>query len=192
MNTAVAIKIASNALKLLGHSSIASFTDEGIGAEVANDFYESSYRAKLGEYDWNFATKQIKLSKLSDVPLNRWKYMYQLPTDHIRTITTYPHSDYDILEDKIYSDTDNLELDYIYRVDEAYLPPLFRESFELYLAAKWAIPVTENSTNATLYFGQAKMVYKKAKAVDALEKPNKGVRAAAAIPLNLRTRGRRW
>ena len=192
MNTTSAISICSNALVLLGHSSISSFDEEGTGAEVANNFYESVYKAKLAEYPWNFATKQIVLSRLTKVPLNRWKYMYQLPTDHIRILTTYPHSNYEILEDKIYSDNDCLELDYIYRVDESFLTPLFRESLELYLAAKWAIPVTENATNAGIYLDMHLKTLKKAKAVDSLEKPNKSIRAIATIPQSLRTRSRGW
>ena len=190
MNTTTAISICSNALVLLGHESISAFDDEGIGATVASQFYESVYRAKLADFTWNFATKQIKLTKLTEKPLNKWEYSYQLPSDHIRTITTYPHSNYEILEDKIYSSNDNLELDYIYRVDESFLPPAYREALELYLAAKWAIPVTENAKNAGVYLDMYTKQIKKAKAIDSLEKPNRGAADVAAIPIMMRNRGR--
>jgi len=190
MNTTAAISICSNALVLIGDNPISSFDEEGTGAKVANNFYETSLKAKLGEYTWNFATKQKKLTKLSETPLNKWDYMYQLPSDHIRTITVYPHSDYEILEDKIYSSTDDLELDYIYRVDESFFPPLFREMLELYLAAKWAIPVTENATNAATYLDFHMKALKKAKTVDSLEKPNRGSVDAAVLPLRMRNAGR--
>lgn len=192
MNTTAAISICSNALILIGHNPISSFDEEGIGAQVSKNFYETTYRAKLNEYNWNFAKKQVVLTKLATAPLNdRQKYSYQLPTDHIRTITVYPHSDYTIVKDKIYSDIDNLELDYIYRVDESFLTPLYREALETYFASKFAIPVTENSTNAQLYDGVAARTFAKAKTIDSLEKPNSGSRDAQALPYNMRNAGRR-
>lgn len=190
MNTTAAISICSNALVLLGHDPISSFDEEGIGAKVANNFYETVLKAKLAEYTWNFATKQVGLTKLTKKPLNKWDFIYQLPSDHIRTITVYPHSDYEILEDKIYSNTDNLELDYIFRVDESFFPPLFRETLELYLAAKWAIPVTENATNAGIYLDMHTRMMRKAKVIDSQEKPNRGSVEAAALPLKMRNAGR--
>lgn len=192
MNTTAAISICSNALMLLGHTPISSFDEEGIGAQVAKNFYDTTYRAKLNEYSWNFAKKQIVLTKLAEPPLNdRMKYSYQLPSDHIRTITVYPHSDYTIVKDKIYSDRDNLELDYIYRVDESFLTPIYREALEAYLASKFAIPITENATSAQLYAGVAAKIFKQAKTIDSLEKPNRGSVDAAALPFNMRNSGRR-
>jgi len=189
MNTTVAIDICSNALMLLGHKPIASFDEEGTGAQVSKAFYESSYRAKLGGYTWNFAKQKVLLTKMNEEPLNQWKYMYQLPTDHIRTITVFPHSDYTIVKDKVYSDTDNLEMDFIYRVDESFMTALFREAFEIYLAGKFAVSVTENVTAADAWMKQSDRAFKSAKTVDAQEKPNRGSVEAAAIPYRLRGGG---
>jgi len=187
MNTTAAISICSNALVLLGHSTISSFDEEGIGAKVASNFYETSLLAKLGEYNWNFATKQKLLTKLSSSPQSaRWLYMYQLPTDHIRTLTTLPHSDYTIMEDKVYSDNDNLELEYIFRPDESFFPPLFREALEYYLASKFAIPVTENATNAEIYGNQFSLSFRKAKGIDSLETPNRGATEVASLPYRMK------
>jgi len=190
MNTATAISICSNALVLLGHDTISSFEEEGIGAKVASNFYETVYKAKLVDYEWDFASRKVLLTKLSDTPLNTWKFAYQLPSNHLRTITTYPHSDYEQFEDKIYSNTDNLQLDYIYRVDESFLPPAYREALELYLAAKWAIPVTENATNAGIYLDMHKAQLRKAKSIDSMSKPNKGARDVASLAVSMRTHGR--
>lgn len=190
MNTTTAISICSNALVLLGHDTISSFEEEGIGAKVANNFYETTYRAKLVDYEWDFASRKVLLTKLTAEPLNTWKYAYQIPSNHLRTITTYPHSDYEIFEDKIFSNNDNLQLDYIYRVDESFLPPAYRESLELYLASKWAIPVTENATNAGIYLDMYEKQTRKAKSIDSMSKPNRGATDVAALPLAMRTRGR--
>jgi len=167
MNVASAIHISSNALILLGDDPISSFDEEGAGSRVAKNFYETSLRAILAEYVWSFAKKKIKLNRLVEKPLNGYEYMFQIPTDHIRTLTVKPITDYEIVDDKIYTDAKDLDLDYIYRVDESFFPPMFREALELYFAAKWAIPVTENSTNADKYFAMYMKQMKKAKTIDA-------------------------
>jgi len=191
MNTTAAISICSNALVLLGHDVISSFKDEGIGAKVANNFYETTLLSILGGYRWNFATKQAKLNLLTEEPLNKWKYSYQIPTDNVRVITVYPTGDYEMVGDKIYSDKKNLELDYIYRPDESFFPAIFREALELHLASKWAIPVTENATNAGVYFDMAEKLWKKAKNIDSKSDTSRGVTAAAAMPYMMRhNRGR--
>jgi len=196
MNTTVAISICSNALVLLGHDVISSFSDDGIGAKVANSFYETTLLAILGGYKWNFATKQVKLNLLTEKPLNRWQYMFQLPTDNIRVITVHRVSDYEIVGDKIYSDSKELDIDYMHRPDESFFPPLFREAFEFHLASKWAIPVTENATNADLYYGIAEKAFRKVKNIDSKEDTMRGVSAAAALPYAMRnggsSGGRRW
>jgi len=186
MNATVAISICSNALVLLGHDAISSFSENGTGAKVADMFYESTLLSILGGYRWNFASKQTKLSMLTEKPLNRWQYSYQIPTDNVRVITVYPTGDYEIVGDKIYSNNKNLELDYIYRPDESFFPAIFREALELHLASKWAIPVTENATNAGVYFDMAEKLWRKAKNIDSKSDTSRGVSAAAALPYAMR------
>jgi len=191
MNTATAVHISSNALMLIGHQPITSFEEAGAGARVANAFYDTSYKALLSLHPWTFATKKASLNQLSQKPLNEWQYMYQIPTDSIKILNVYPHSDYAIYEDKIYSNNSSLDLDYLYRVDESYLPTEFRETLELYLAAKWAIPVTENATTAGQYLQMYEIQLRKAKYIDSQSKPNKAVPDVAAAPIRLRRR-RGW
>ena len=191
MNATVAVAICSNALLLLGDDTISSFDEEKLGAKVSKNLYETTLLALFAEYSWNFATKNDVLTKLSAAPSNRWDFAYQLPTDHIRTITTYPTTTYDIVGDKLYANEDNLTLDYMYRTDESFFPPLFREALELHLASKFAIPVTENATNAELYFNLASKKFSKAKLVDSQEKTSRGIPAMATMPLRMRHRAGR-
>lgn len=186
MNTTTAISIASNALQLIGDSPISSFQDQGAGATVAKAFYETSYVALLAIHPWKFAKRKISLNQLTEKPLNSYDYAYQLPTDYIKVITTYPVLDYDIYQDKIYTNANKLDLDYVARVDESFLPPLYREALEFYLASKWAIPVTENATNAGVYANFFKDAMKKAKVDDGYGATGKSIRDAAAAPFNIR------
>lgn len=91
------VQLSSNALILLGDSPISSFTEEGAGAVTASNLYESSYLSILSSHRWNFATKKATLAKLTALPKNEYKYQFQMPTDMVLLITTYPTSRYRIL-----------------------------------------------------------------------------------------------
>lgn len=186
MTTTTSISIASNALLLLGHNQITSFEDAGAGGTVASAFYETSYVALLTLHPWTFAKKKKTLSKLTAKPLNNFQYQYQIPTDCLRVITVFPTTDYEIFEDKLYTDASSVDLDYIYRVPESFLPPLYRETLEFYLAAKWAIPVTENATNASVYESKFEVLLKKAKFNDSAAATSKSVRSVGTNPLRIR------
>jgi len=171
MNTVSAIEICSRALILLGHSPIASFDEPGAGAQVSSAFYESSLNSLINSHRWNFTKKKAELNRLVATPLNDWDYQYQLPTDYINMIKTADDSDYDIQQDKLLSNQTSLEIDYIFRPEETQFPPLFTETLEFYLAAKFAIPVTDSKTFAEVYIGFYNQQVKKAKAVDSQSVP---------------------
>lgn len=171
MNTVTAISICSRALMLLGHNPISSFNDPGAGAAVASAMYESSLLSLIHSHRWNFTKKKAQLNRLVAAPLNTWKYQYQLPSDYIAMIKTSTNTNYEIQQDKVLSDQDSLEIDYIFRPDESQFPPLFTETLEFYLASKFAIPVTDSKTNAEVYLGFYNQQIKKAKAVDSQSVP---------------------
>lgn len=144
MATFSKVQIASNALILLGDEPISSFNDPGAGAKAAGNLYESSYLSILKSHRWNFATQKAVLARLVEVPKNEYKYQFQLPTDIVLLITTYPVSTYRILGDKLYSDSLEIQIDYIFRIDESQLPAYFIKAFEYYLATQLSIPITED------------------------------------------------
>ena len=169
------INICSNALILLGDRPISSFNDPGAGAEVASNLYESSYINILSMHRWRFATKKVQLSRSSEVPLNEWQYQYQLPTDIVAVITTYPNTNYEIYGDKLYANDGSISIDYVYRMDESQLPLWFTKTMEFYLAMQFAIPVTGNSTR----LGEMQQLFtqqiRSAKNIDSTIRPNAGV-----------------
>jgi len=136
------ISLASNALLLLGHESIASFDEQTAGATIASNLYESSYYSVLTTYRWRFATKKAVLARLSNAPLNSYSYQYQLPVDCLYVITPLNVIDYEIYEDKIFCNETTLEIDYTYKVAEDRLPAYFIKMFEFFLSAQFALPIT--------------------------------------------------
>ena len=60
-----AIQLASNALLLLGHDPISSFTESTAGAQIASNLYETTYESLLTQHRWRFASKQAIASILA-------------------------------------------------------------------------------------------------------------------------------
>ena len=116
------ISMCSNALLLIGHGTISSFTEGGAGALVASNLYQSSYENLLSLHRWRFASGKVTLSRLTATPINDFKYAYQLPADYMVANRVIPQSDYEIFGDKIYSNQQSLALDYIFKPSETSLP----------------------------------------------------------------------
>lgn len=165
------IQLASNALILLGDEPISSFNDPGAGAKAAANLYDSTLLSLLSSHRWNFATKKVLLSQLTASPLNEYKFQYQLPTDYITIITTYPVSTYRILEDKLYSDSNKVEIDYVYRPTEDKLPNYFIKAFEYYLARELCIAVTEDLNKYELVNRAYEVEARKARYADSQSAP---------------------
>jgi len=145
---ATSIEICSNALNLIGHGSIASFTDGGAGANIAAALYEPTYEDLLSQHRWRFATSKVALSRLVATPINKWKYAFQLPADYIVAVYVYPASAYEIYEDKLYSNSETVDLDYIFKPSESKMPAYFQRVLEFSLASVFAVAITDNSSKA--------------------------------------------
>lgn len=169
------VSIASNALILLGDAPISSFDDPGAGAQTASNLYETSYQSLLAMHRWRFSTKKATLSKLVQAPLNEWQYQYQIPTDNIAILTVYPNGEYEIYDDKIYSNNSSLDIDYVFRVDESKIPLWFAKVVEFYLAMQFAIPVTGNSSRLGEMQSLFAQQLRSAKNIDSTMRPNVGV-----------------
>lgn len=173
MTTTTSISICSNALLLLGHTPISSFDEAGSGAQVASNLYESSYRNLLTLHRWRFAITNKRLSKLTTTPPHTYQYSYQLPSDFLLAVNIEgTNTSYEIYGDKLYSNDGDIYLDYIYRVDESFLPPYFIITLQFFLAMQFAIPVTGNSTRAGEYNGMYEMQLKRARNIDSSSRTN--------------------
>ena len=75
------IEVAQKAMVLIGLEPLTSFTDNTDEALVANTIYEDVVRDCLSQTNWNFATGQKVLSRLTDEPVGRWTSAYALPTE---------------------------------------------------------------------------------------------------------------
>lgn len=168
-----AIKIASNALLLIGDNPISSFSDPGAGAQIAANIYYETYKSMLAEHPWAFAMKELSLSRLSQVPDSRTNYSYafQLPSDLIRVWAIMDHSNYTIVGSLVYSNSKSLLCRYIAQVDETELPPHFVTAMQYKLASDFAISVTEDVSKSQLYEAKYLKQISLARSVDSQNKP---------------------
>jgi hypothetical protein len=173
------VEIASKAFLLLGGNTISSFT-EGTEGRIATALYEDSYEDLLSNHRWRFASKKARLSRLAAEPLNEFQYQFQLPTDLLTVTKTLNEEDYEIYEDRLYSNHKDISIDYIYRVDETLLPSYFSKTLQFFLAAQFAIPLTDNTTRAEFYFNAYTAQERKAKNTDSKQRPSDPVKSTLA------------
>ena len=164
------ISLASNALLLLGHSTIASFTEASAGATIAANLYETSYLGLLTSHRWRFATKKERLARLTATPINDYSYMFQIPSDCIHIIKVDTRR-YTVVGDKVYANERDLYMDYIHRVTEDMLPPYFVKMMEFFLAVQFAVPLTGDMEKGKYYSGIYLNELKKAKFADSTQQP---------------------
>jgi hypothetical protein len=169
------IEICSNALIMVGHGPIASFTDGGAGANTASALYLTTYESLLSQYRWRFASAKATLNKLTATPLNDWPNAFQLPSNYIVGVGIHPRVDYEIFEDKLYSNTDAVDIDYIFKPSETTLPGYFQRLLEFNLASIFAIPVTDNSTKAEEYRKMYEDQLRRARFTDSQARPSDAI-----------------
>jgi len=164
------IALASNALLLLGHETIASFTEGTAGATIASNLYENSYLSQLTNHRWGFATKQQQLARCSTSPVDGYTYAYVMPSDCIYLIKADTRN-YRVYGHMVYTNATTLYIDYIYRVDEVNLPPYFTKMFEFFLAAQFALPLTGDIKKGEYYSRMYLNELKRAKFADSTQSP---------------------
>ena len=168
------IEVAQRAMVLVGMEPLTSFTDDTDEALVMNTTYEDVVADCLAMHNWNFATGQKQLARLTDAPVDRWDAAYQLPTEpavvQVQTITIEDVvQTYDIYEDKVYinaSTNDTVVLNYIFRVATQDWTPPFTLWVIYRLASTLALSVIRKGDIAKSYRELADTQFRMAKARD--------------------------
>ena len=182
---------------MIGAQPITSFTDGSTEALVANNVYEDITQASLTRHKWRFATNQKTLSLLTNTPVGRYDYAYQVPTNpevlQINTITVndyvIPYARYqDYIYVNSYGSSSTLVMDYIYRVDEAYFPPHFVLALEYELASIFAGSVARDAAMIKQFKELAERQFLIAKNIDSSETTTKVLDTNRFINLRRSTR----
>ena len=178
------IDICNQGLVLIGANTIASFTDNTDEALVANTIFEDVVSDCLGQHTWNFATGQKTLSRLTDVPVDRWDAAYALPTSpaviQVQTVTIEDvPQQYDIYERNVFinaEEDDTVVLNYVFRPETQHWPPTFTMWVIFRLASVFALSVTRKADIAQSYTQLAEGQFRRAKARDSQQVTSQGLR----------------
>ena len=168
-----AIKMASNALILLGEDVIQSLDDD----TAASNLYDATYESLLAMEPWAFAMKEQDLSRNTATPDTKtgYQYSFNLPSDLLRVWEMMPHTNYVIVGNAVLCNEESLRLRYIYRVDESALPSHFAKMMEYKLASEFAISVSEDENRAALFEQKYKAQRSLARKIDAQGQPSRSI-----------------
>jgi len=178
------IEVAQKAMVLVGLEPLTSFTDQTDEALVANTIYEDIIEDCLAHHNWNFATGQKVLARLTAAPVDRWDAAYALPTSpEVVQVLTVTINDtpqqYDIYERYVYINAeagDEVVLNYVFRPETRYWPPAFTMWVIFRLASVFALSVTRKGDIAKSYTDLAEAQFRRAKARDSQQVTTQGLR----------------
>lgn len=160
--------IATQALARLGEPAISSFDENTDTAEKVRQLYEPTILGLLGRYQWQWASARVQLERDgAKVPANEWQYGYLMPTlrtDRVgnpyriynqTSLRAKEFFDYEIEGKWVLTDTDIIVIEYTQRKAESLWPGYFEELAAEALAAKLALPITENASKEDMHRGIA-------------------------------------
>tara|TARA_B100000214_G_scaffold41972_1_gene26344 strand:+ start:530 stop:1129 length:600 start_codon:yes stop_codon:yes gene_type:complete len=191
------IDICARALIMIGAQPISSFSDGSTEALVASNIYDDVVEASLTRHRWRFATTQQQLSLLTNTPTGRYDYAYQMPTSPaVLQIITLTVNDYVIPYSRYqnyiylngYGSSNEVIMDYIYKVDEAYFPAHFKLALEYELASIFAGSVARDAAMITQFKELSERQFLVAKNIDSAETTSKVLDTNRFINLRRSTR----
>lgn len=142
------ISIISKSLILCGEKPCTSLSENRYGVTVGAGLFDLVYESELASNPWRFCSMKKALSRLVNVPLNQWKYAYQLPPEMIVPSYVFPRAQYEIYGDHLYTDVTAVELDFRFKPDISACPAYFSLLMVYALYKDMAKPVTESDAHA--------------------------------------------
>lgn len=172
---ATQVSIQSNALLMLGGSTIDSPDQTGDHARLARNLYPSVRDDVLRLHSWNCATKRVMLSPLVATPAFDFSYQFQLPGDWLRTLQVGKKGASIAFRNegmRILANVNTLPLVYCFRNDiEATWSANLIHVMELAMAAKMAYAVTSSASMRDSMRDEYMRELKVAKAIDGQDDP---------------------
>lgn len=165
------VQIANLGLIKIGADTIASLTDPSKNAKLCAAVFEVCREQLLRSHPWNFATKRVKLSPLTDAPAFDYNYQFSLPSDCLRVIRigdTDP--EFKVEGRRLLTNERLINLLYISDVtDPNQFDSLFQECLALKISAEISYAVTGQVGLKQDLLTQLDSMLKKAAQVDAQE-----------------------
>lgn len=166
-----AVELCATALLKIGAQPITTLEDDSAEAACARRLYPLTRDALLSVHPWSFTLAQARLVPAGDIPIADFAHGFDLPVDHLRTISVGVGGRsrglvYRIQGRRILTDATEVVLGYQRRVDESELPPFFMPLLVTRLAAEFCIPLTEGSSRAMDLYRLAEIELRTARLID--------------------------
>lgn len=159
------ISICSDALILLGSTTISSFSEGTDLASACSRLYPDLRDTLISRYPWSWSLKKVQLARLATAPLNEWKYAYQLPGSILTGVIALFSSGsasanslnygWELYDDQVYTNLETVYIDYQTTIAESDLPVYFVRMLRTALAGELAIPVTDQTQKADYFRAMA-------------------------------------
>jgi len=170
------IELCSRALNKIGANPITSFNDGTVEAEVCGSLYSTLKQKLLCLYNWSFAIKVAQLTVVEGVQRYDFSYAYALPVDFLRAIKITSEGKYKIAGSYLFSNEENVELEYIADVLETQFSPMFISAFIYLMAAELSISFLNDTSRYSLFYRLFNNEIKEAKSIDSMQQMNKKIR----------------
>lgn len=184
------------ALAHLGTLSVSLPEENTPEAEACRKHHDNQRRALLRNFDWNFATTEVTLSREVGAQLFTYDYAYRLPDDYLRALK-FNTLDAGLNNDRcrmagqhIHTDDSEGVLEYIRDVEDCSLwDDMFVNGFSYYLAAAIAPQLSKSQQFASGLFAAAQSFMNDAKGADTQETRLKVIKGLNVSPYYLARRG---
>jgi len=169
-------EIVSDAFTNLGRRPVSDIGPSSAEPIVitASKRYDVLVLNYLGKSPWRFAMLTRDLNLLVDKPpVEQFSQAFQLPSDYLNMRELRPlGAPYRIYEDKVYINSNKVQIDYTAKVDESRFSAQFVLFMGYRLAADMAMPVTQNINIQKGWAAQAKIQLLEALYQDSQQQPN--------------------
>lgn len=175
-----AVQICSNALLMLGSQPINSLAEDPNQATsdrelAAANLWPQVRNSMLRAHPWNCATRRLVLTPDSAAPAFGWNQQFLLPGDWLRTLGVTEGGcriDFRCEGGRLLANTSQLELLYIWRNENpATWDAILIEAATCAMAARLAIPITNDRQKKVEMESNLLRVMQQARAVDGQDSP---------------------
>jgi len=142
------VQICNLALAKIGQTPILALSQNAPRAEKCNAVYSLLRDAELSEHNWKFAVAYSELTVVDEDQDSEYTYSFQLPSDYLKEVKIDSNSlDYRIVGDKLYTDADEISIEYIRQVaDSGEFSAPFVDLLAARIAKELAWGITNNRT----------------------------------------------
>ena len=151
------VSICARALILLGEAPISSFDETRDAAVVCANVYPGLRDAILSQHPWRFLMTKKKLTRASETPVGEYSYSHIIPTDAIdrKVHAVFASSkdkqgisNFEVFENRIFSDYEELWADYKITKLEASWPEAVALLMVYAMCAEIAFTITDQQNTA--------------------------------------------